>query len=68
MSVEKLTYSVKEIKAATGLSDEVITAAIRRGELAHIRAGLKGLGKGRRILVPAESLRSWIAAPLKGDQ
>ena len=68
MSVEKLTYSIKEVEAATGLKRGVITAAIRRGDLANIRAGVAGLGQGKRIIIPADSLKTWLFGSLEGDQ
>ncbi len=68
MSVEKLAYNIREVQQVTGLGRSVIVAAIRRGDLANIRAGIAGLGQGKRILVPADSLKTWLFGSPEGDQ
>lgn len=62
MAPEKYSLSIKEAQLATSLGRDTIMAAVKRGEIDHIKVGLKGLGQGRRILIPVQSLKAWITS------
>ena len=50
---ERLALSIKEVARVTGLSTDNLYAQVRRGALAHRRAG-------RRIVVTREALQAWL--------
>jgi excisionase family DNA binding protein len=58
MSLEKLSYTVKEARQVTGAGTTTIMQALRRGDLQSVRVGITG--QGRRYLISAESLKSWV--------
>lgn len=51
---ERITYTVREAASALGIGRTSIWMAIKDGRLAAIKLG-------HRTLIPAESLRAWIA-------
>jgi len=56
--VEKLSFSYKEARLATGAGEQTLREAIRRGDLKVCRVG--PAGPGRRVLITADSLKRWL--------
>lgn len=52
---EKLAFTLKEASAAIGVGETTLYAAIADGRLLALKMG-------NRTLIPAESLRAWIAS------
>lgn len=52
---ERLTYTIKEARAALGVGMTTLYKEIAEGRLATIKFG-------NRTLIPGEALRAWIAA------
>ncbi len=52
---EKLTFTLKEASAALGIGKTTLHAAIADGRLAAVKLG-------NRTLIPAESMRAWLAS------
>ncbi len=57
----KLSYSIAEARAVTGVGENSIRNAVKRGDLKAVRLGLKG--SGSKYLISAESLKSWVTPP-----
>lgn len=49
---ERISYSVKEAAELTGLSEDAIYEACRRGEFPHVKVG-------RRVLIPKKRFELW---------
>lgn len=54
-SPEKLTFTMKEASVALGVGKTTLYAAIAEGRLAAVKLG-------NRTLIPADSLRAWLAS------
>lgn len=52
---EKLTFTMKEASVALGVGKTTLYAAIAEGRLAAVKLG-------NRTLIPADSLRAWLAS------
>lgn len=55
LPIEKLTYSLKEASAALGVGKTTLYKALADGALTAVKLG-------NRTLIPAESLRAWMAS------
>lgn len=55
LPAEKLTYTVKQTAAALGVGQTTVWKAVADGKLSAMKLG-------SRTLIPAESLRAWIAS------
>lgn len=55
LPAEKLTYTVKQTAAALGVGQTTVWKAVADGKLSAMKLG-------SRTLIPADSLRAWIAS------
>jgi len=53
----RLAYRPAELASSVGLSAKAVYRAIARGELGAVR-----VANGRRLLIPVECAREWLAA------
>lgn len=53
LAQEKLAYSIKEVRALTGLSNATVYVQIKKGELRSVK-------NGGRTLILAQDLQKWI--------
>ena len=53
-NIQRLAYNIPEVAKTIGVSSRTVHNIIKRGELAHIRVGV-------RVLIPADALRQFIA-------
>lgn len=54
LNVEKLGYSIEEAAGAAGIGRSLLCELIRRGDIDSVKIG-------RRRIIPADSLRRYIA-------
>jgi len=60
----KLALSLREAARAIGVSERTLWEYVKRGDVPSVRMGRAGkrTAKGRRVLIPVDSLRAWLLA------